>query len=253
MAKHTNRYDNENLINLAKQDYESKKQSTIPSEIVSLVSEGKVYPKNHPLRPGKIEMRYMTAYDEDILTNASYIKEGVVLERLIQALIVSDIDYNEIAQVDKDGLILSARILSYGAEYPVRVVDPKTKKYVDRVVDLSKLQTKTIDLKPDDRGEFIYESEKHLLKFKFPTTTELGDNNTISSFLQNTITEIDGKRKKSDIEHFIQYEFLALDSKQFQKYLIENTPTMLLEYEFEGENGSTFSSGFPIGPDFFWP
>ena len=106
MAKMTDRYENKNLINLAKDKYEQKQRSTIPSEIITLTSEGKIYPHSSELSSGKIEMRYMTAYDEDILTNASYVKEGIVLDKLLESLIVTDVDLDDIAQVDKDGLIL---------------------------------------------------------------------------------------------------------------------------------------------------
>jgi len=252
MGKLTDRYENQNLVDLAKQQYDTKQQNTIPAEIVSLTSEGKIYPKSSSLSSGKIEMRYMTAYDEDILTNASYLKEGVVLDKLVQELIVSDVNYNEIAQVDKDGLILSARILSYGAQYPVTVLDPKTKKELSRTVDLSKLQTKTLEITPDTNGEFEYKVNKHTLKFKFPTNSEHKKSNTISEFLKATITEVNGSRKQNNIEHFIQYEFLAIESRKFQLYIAENTPTILLEYEFEGDDGGTFTAGFPIGTDLFW-
>ena len=131
MAKHTDRYQNDNLINLAKNKYEEKNRGTIPSEIITLTSEGKIYPHSSPLASGKIEMRYMTAYDEDILTNSSYVKEGIVLDKLLESLIITDINLDDIGQVDKDGLILNARILSYGAEYPVVVTDPKSGKKLD--------------------------------------------------------------------------------------------------------------------------
>ena len=78
MATHTDRYNNENLINVAKQKYETSQRSTLPTEIVYLPSKGIIYPKTSPLREGKIEMRYMTAYDEDILTNQSYLQDGSV-------------------------------------------------------------------------------------------------------------------------------------------------------------------------------
>jgi hypothetical protein len=252
MAKLTDRYENKNLINLAKNKYEQKQKSGIPAEIVTLTSQGKVYPETSPLRSGKIEMRYMTAYDEDILTNNSYITEGVVLDKLLEALIVTDIDINEIAQVDKDGLVLNARILSYGADYNVQVTDPKTKNVIKRTIDLSKIKTKTIDIESDERGEFLYETESLQIKFKFPTSTQSNKTKTISEYLSNSITEINGKRKQSEIDQFIRYEFLVKDSKQFQNYIIENTPSIILEYEFEGEDGGAFTAGFPIGPDFFW-
>lgn len=250
MAKLTDRYENQNLINLAKDKYEQKQKSTIPAEIVTLTSQGKVYPKNSPLSTGKIEMRYMTAYDEDILTNSSYISEGVVLDKLIDSLIVTDVNYDDIAQVDKDGLVLNARILSYGSEYPVIITDPKTKKQIKRKVDLSKIQSKTIDIESNDQGEFTYETESLQIKFKFLTNNK--SNKTISEYLSNVITEVNGKRKQSEIDNFIRYEFLVKDSKDFQKFILNNTPSLILEYEFQGEDGSAFTAGFPVGPDFFW-
>ena len=74
---------NQDIIALAKQQYEQTKRNTIPTEIISLPSAGKIYPESHPLRSGQLEMRYMTASDEDILTNMSFIRENVVLDKQI--------------------------------------------------------------------------------------------------------------------------------------------------------------------------
>ena len=140
MAGMTDRVSDQTIIQLAKQQYESQKQQSMPSEIFPLVSNGMVYPKDHPLRSGKIEMRYMTAYDEDILTNSSYMREGVVLDKLLEALIVTPVDYSTIARIDKNGLIIAARIVSYGKDYNVIVKDPKSLVELERVVDLTKLK-----------------------------------------------------------------------------------------------------------------
>ena len=156
MAGMTDRVSDQTIIQLAKQQYESQKQQSMPSEIFPLVSNGMVYPKDHPLRSGKIEMRYMTAYDEDILTDSSYMREGVVLDKLLEALITTPVDYSTISKIDKNGLIISARIVSYGKDYPVVVVDPKTGTKLNRVVDLTKLITTPFVLQSDDSGEFDY-------------------------------------------------------------------------------------------------
>ena len=81
--KVTTRLGNNDLVNIARQQYENTQKIKIPSVIVKLASGGKIYPKTHPLHSGQIEMRYMTAYDEDILTNTSYITEGVVFDKLL--------------------------------------------------------------------------------------------------------------------------------------------------------------------------
>jgi hypothetical protein len=253
MSKMTEKFSNQNLVNLAKQQHVQEQYNKVPSEIVTLTSKGNVYPKDHILRSGKVEMRYMTAYDEDILTNASYINQGIVLDKLIESLIVTDVPFSDIVQVDKDSLILSARLLSYGAMYPVSVIDPNTKKTINTEIDLSKLTTKTMDIIADDNGEFEYSFNDIVLKWKFPTTSDDITEMPISKYLSLIITQVNDSRKQQDINNFIQYQFLVKDSKNFQNYVLDNTPKTLLEYEFEGENGSTFTAGFPIGPDFFWP
>lgn len=89
-----------------------------PSEVVDLPSKGKLYPKDSLLASGTIEMKYMTAKEEDILTNQNFIQRGVVIDKLLQALIVDKkINYNELLVGDKNALLIAARILGYGKDY----------------------------------------------------------------------------------------------------------------------------------------
>jgi hypothetical protein len=248
---------NQDIIALAKQQYEQTKRNTIPTEIISLPSAGKIYPESHPLRSGQLEMRYMTAYDEDILTNLSYIREGIVLDKLIESLIITPgIDADTIAQADKDALIIQARILSYGPEYPVQVTDPESGKTYERTADLTKLTFLPFELQADQNGEFDYQvNDKFTLKFSFLTNREskkITDDRTISNTLQGLIKQINASRSATDIENFIRYEFLARDAKRFREFVQANTPGVNLELEFEGEQGGTFKSKFQIGSNFFW-
>jgi len=248
----TDRLSNQSLIQLAKKQYEESKRAQMPSEIFHLVSKGMVYPKDHPLRNGTIEMRYMTAYDEDILTNSSYMRDGVVLDKLLEALIVTPVDYSTISKIDKNGLIISARIVSYGKDYDVIVKDPKTGNELQRTVDLGKLITTEFNLQSDDNGEFDYTiSNGTKLKFRFLSTSD-GENLKLSEFLERTIVQINESRQLEDIKNFIRYEFLAIDAKPFRTYILNNIPDLELTYEFEGEDGSTFKSRFPLNSDFFW-
>jgi hypothetical protein len=252
MSAHTDRIANQNIIELAKKQYELEKRKSMPGEVFPLVSNGMVYPKDHPLRTGTIEMRYMTAFDEDILTNPSYMREGIVLDKLLQTLIITPVDYSTVAKIDKNGLIIAARILSYGKEYPVVVKDPKTGTELNRIVDLSQLKNSEFNLVSDDRGEFEYFlTDGTILKFKFLLNGE-DEDLTISQFLERTITQVNDSRKLEDIQDFIRYKFFAKDAKVFRKYIIENTPSVVMSYEFEGEDGSTFIAGFQAGADLFW-
>ena len=92
-------------------------QFTTPTEIVDLPSKGLVYPESNPLSTGKVEMKYMTAREEDILTNQNYISKGTVLDELIKSLIVSDVKYEDMIVGDKNALLVAARILGYGKDY----------------------------------------------------------------------------------------------------------------------------------------
>ena len=54
----------------------------VPTEVVDLPSKGKYYPEGHPLKGvDSIEIRHMTAKEEDILTSQSLIKKGVLLSK----------------------------------------------------------------------------------------------------------------------------------------------------------------------------
>jgi hypothetical protein len=252
MSKVTTRLGNQDIVNLAKQRFESQQKSKLPTVIVPLPSGGKIYPESHPLRSGKLDMRYLTAYDEDILTNMSYIREGVMFDRLLDAIIMTDVAVEDIAAVDKDGLIIYARILAYGAEYPVQVTDPKTNNSLDRTVDLQQLQYLPFNLESDENGEFTYNvgDGKHVIKFSY-----LGSDTSkmsVSETLKTIIQQVDDSRTAESIDEFIRFHFMARDAKEFRRFYADNAPGLDLTCEFEGEDGGTFKAGFRLGPDLFW-
>ena len=82
--KMTDRLDNSNIVNLVRQNYENKQKLRIPPVLVKLPSSGLLYPEASPLRAGSVEMRHMTAYDEDIFSNSTYIAAGVVFVKLLE-------------------------------------------------------------------------------------------------------------------------------------------------------------------------
>jgi hypothetical protein len=143
-----------------------------PTEIVELPSKGLIYPKDNPLSSGKIEMKYMTAKEEDILTNQNYISKGIVLDKLIESLIVSKVDINDIIIGDKNALLIASRVLGYGKDYTFRAYNSNTSQIEDFTVDLTTLEDKLLD--PNDLieegvNEFRYElphsKTQLLLKF----------------------------------------------------------------------------------------
>tara|TARA_R110000796_G_scaffold198422_2_gene314718 strand:+ start:4083 stop:4829 length:747 start_codon:yes stop_codon:yes gene_type:complete len=246
----TDRISTSTAADQARQHYQTEQRSKLPSIIAPLSSGGKIYPKDHPLREGKIEMRYMTAYDEDILTNTSYIRDGVMLDRLLESISLTKFNVSDLATYDRDGLLIYIRIVSYGSDYTVKVTDPKTKNELDRVIDLKKIKSKPFNLIVDDNGEIEYQVNDNIIKFTFniDDITDISPSN----FCKKVIKEVNGSRSQETIDYFIQYQFMAIDSKKFRTYYTNNSPMLDLTAEFEGENGGTFTAGFSIGSDFFW-
>ena len=89
----------------------------LPTEKVSLPSKGLLYPKESPLSSGEVEMKYMTAKEEDILTNTNFIRQGTVIDKLLQSLIVTPINYDDLLIGDKNAILIAARVLGYGKDY----------------------------------------------------------------------------------------------------------------------------------------
>ena len=132
-----------------------------PTEVVDLPSKGLVYPKSNPLSSGKVEMKYMTAKEEDILTNQSYIERGTVMDKLLESLIINkEVNYEDIIVGDKNALLVAARILGYGGEYTFEY------RGEQETVDLSQLDNKPFD------ESLLVEPNKNEFEFELPRTKQ---------------------------------------------------------------------------------
>jgi len=242
-----------------------EQKQKFPTEIVDLPSEGKLYPKDSPLANGTIEMKYMTAKEEDILTNQNYIEKGIVIDKLIKALIVDKtIDYNEILLGDKNALLVAARILGYGKDYEFTYGNEKQN------VDLSLLNNRPLNkevLKATSNSfNFTLPTTKRVITFKILTH---GDEVKIdqeirglkkinkessaemSTRLKYIITAVDGDEDKKNVRAFVDNEFLARDSRAFRNYLRDFQPDV--DMRFYPETGPEGGVDIPIGVNFLWP
>ena len=144
-----------------------------PTEVIELPSKGKIYPESNPLSKGRVEIKYMTAKEEDILASQNLIKKGVVLDKLFESVVVDkDIDINDIIIGDKNAILLATRILGYGSEYQVEINDPFSGEQQRTTIDLAKIQTKEIDetlLSRDNLYEYELPKGKKKIKFKLLT------------------------------------------------------------------------------------
>ena len=148
------------------------KKYDFPTEIITLPSQGKCYPKEHPLSSGEIEIKYMTAREEEILASQNLIKKGVVLDKLFESIIADkSINIDDIIIGDKNAIVLATRILGYGPEYKVQIPNEFGEKE-NVSIDLTKVKTKEIDLskiKRNNSYDFVTPSGKNVLKFKLLT------------------------------------------------------------------------------------
>ena len=263
------------LKKIAEAQYKAEQKSetdtkSYPTEIVELPSKGKFYPEGHALATGKVEMKYMTAKEEDILTNQSYIKNGVVLDKLFKALIVTPVNYNDMLLGDKNAIMVAARVLGYGKDYEISVTDDEGNKQ-KTVVDLTQLNDKELDWDRFDKdGAFEFQlpvSKRkvtvcHLthgiqrkidaeLKGLKKLKKESAD---LTTRLKYQITSVDGDDSNAVIRKFVDNELLAIDSRALRKFIDNITPDIDLKIDcLSEETGEPFRSSVNIGLDFFWP
>ena len=268
-----------------RQQHEVKQVSDykFPTEIIELPSKGLIYSKDNPLSSGKIEMKYMTAKEEDILTTQSYIKDGTVLDRLFQSLIVSNgegqpIKYVDLIVGDKNAIMIAARILGYGKDYKVEINDPFSGKTQVDTIDLTQFENKDYDGSAQvelHKNEFEFELPQSDRKITFSIITESKDrkvkhrldeerkknrklkNETRSELttrLKESIMSVDGDYDQKVIDNFVDNELFAQDSRALRTYMKNVSPDMDLEWEFiSEETGEGRFMSLPLDVTFFWP
>ena len=236
---------------------------TTPTEKVELPSKGLVYPKESPLSSGIIEMKYMTAKEEDILMNQSYIKKGVAIDKLLKSLIVTEIDYDNLIVGDKNAIMVAARVLGYGPDYNFEYEGE------EHTVDLGQLENKPFDESSITPGlnEFPYTLPYSKADITYKLLTNKDEKNInreleglkrlnkessadLSTRLKFMITSVDGDRDISTIREFVDKRLLARDSKTLRKHIKNTQPDVDLTF-FPTSDSSGVN--IPIGLRFFWP
>jgi hypothetical protein len=233
-----------------------------PTEEVELPSKGLIYPKDNPLSSGKVEIKYMTAKEEDILSNQSFIQKGVVLDKLLESVMISKIDIKDLIVGDKNAILIATRVLGYGKDYKVTI------KGEEHTIDLSTLENKPLI-------DSDYEAGKNEFNFTLPSTSipitykiltghdevkierELAglkrlhkdSSPELSTRLKYIIKSVDGETGAKEVREYVDNYFLARDSRALREHIKINQPDVDLNYILEdGEEVS-----IPIGMSFFWP
>jgi hypothetical protein len=244
---------------------------TVPTEMIDLPSKGLVYPKENPLSSGVVEMKYMTAKEEDILTNVNLLRQGLAIEKMLKSLIKSAIAYEDLTLGDRNALLIAARILAYGKDYNLSYKNPNTGQEETIIVDLQKLVYKNVDLSLfNNDNEVTYELPytKNKVTFKILTIEEdkkideeakgvkkaLGQEPGISLRLKHQITSINGDRSTKTVRDFIDSgALLSRDSNPLRQFMASVTPDISMKTTVTFNDGTEQEIDVPMLPEFFFP
>ena len=239
---------------------------TFPTEEVTLPSKGLLYPEDSLLSKGVVEMKYMTAKEEDILTNQNYIENGTVIDKLLKSLIVTKISYDDLLKREKNAILIAARILGYGSDYSFSYKGEEVE------VELTDVEDKPLNEKLITKGlnkfEYTLPTSKTEITFKLLThkdekaianeikglkKLDKKSSSEVTTRMKYMITSINGDSEKKTIREFVDTQLLARDSRALRKYASEIQPDIDLTFEYEDNKGDTSRVNIPIDVNFFWP
>ena len=247
-------------------------ENKFPTEMVTLPSKGYFYPENSPLSKGEVEMKYMTAREEDIITSPNLLKQGIAIDKLLEALIVDKkVDISELLIGDKNAIIVGARILAYGKMYDF-VTFNDVGEEVEATVDLTTLKDKEIDFDklPPNVNEFpfvlpnskrevtvrflTHRDEKEIVReataLKKVSSTVV---KTMTSRMKRLIASVDGNSEKAYVNEFVDKELLSVDALELRKYLNSINPDINLTTVTTFPDGDEQEVAVEITAQFFWP
>lgn len=244
----------------------------VPTETIELPSQGKIYPEGSELSKGVVEMSYMTAKHEDILTNINLIKKGTAIETVLKSLIQSPIKYEDLIMGDRNALVIATRILAYGNEYSFEYTDPETGNKENHVFDLSTLDHKKIDfslLSSKNEFEFELPHTKNIVTFKLLTVADdikieeefeglkkaLGvEPGRLTLRLKHQLTSVNGDYSTKTVRDFVDGGYLlSKDSLELRRYINKVTPDIDTDITFTSKSGQEVTMGLPMSADFFFP
>jgi hypothetical protein len=271
--------DNASSDNLAPQVTQNNTgfNFTAPTEMVELPTKGKYYPEGHPLHNQKtVEIRYMTAKEEDILTSVSLIKNNLVIDRLLQSVMTDkriDPDYLFIG--DKNALIVATRITGYGPEYETQVICPSCYSPSEHAFDLNDINLHEggdaldSNVEETNEGTFIItlpmsqvrtevrlllgKDEKYLAQLANNKKKGNLPETPLTDQFKRVIVSVNGVRDRSSIDRFVD-NMPARDSRFLRKTYSKIVPGLDMNFAFDCPKcGSVSRIEVPLGPRFLWP
>ena len=248
-----------------------------PTDFVELPSKGVGYPDGHPLKGKEVlEIKYMTAKEEDILTSQALLKKNLALERFLESVILDkSVNPKDMLVGDRNAVLVSARASGYGESYDTNVACPSCGAKSDESFDLANPHIHNggceglEGVSATENGTFIMTAP--LTKFKVELKLMTGvDENYISHMMTSNkrhkmpesnmsiqygrmIKSVQGHTDKKIIDHFLK-EAPARDMRAIRKVYQKISPDVKVSKEFECQSCGHFQElEVPFGADFFWP
>ena len=251
-----------------------KEVSKYPTEIISLPSQGLPYEDSNPLSSGTLELKNLTAKEENLLTNQTLMKNGTLLDKLLESVIIDkSIKTNDMLMCDFDASIFALRRMAYGDSYEVSVTCGRCGK--DTLVDIDLNQMKNKDLNESNfiRGQNNFSFElpniKKTITFKLLTRKDIYNiekeieglkkvnkqSTEMTTRLSYIITSIEGDTDQAKIRKFVNDgELISKDSLELRKHIKEISPLLNTTFDFTCSScDSERKQEVPMGIGFFFP
>lgn len=251
-------------------------QFVTPTEFVDLPTQGKFYPEGHPLyNQDTVEIRYMTAKDEDILTSKTLLKKGIAVDRMLANILVDkNIKVEDLFVGDKNAIIIASRISGYGPEYKTNVTCPSCGNTAENEFDLNAILEKglaepyeDIEISPDGTFNITLPKTKVIAQCRLVTGKDEKrleatqakrkkhnlPENTLTELVKTLIVSLNGEADRAVVERFID-QMPALDSKFLRAAYNRVVPNVDMKHVYGCEScGVETSLDMPFSVSFFWP
>lgn len=249
----------------------------LPSEVVPLPSRGLAYEPGHPFaNVDTVEIKGMTAREEDILTSRAFLKKGTVITELIRSCLVDRrVDPASLLAGDRNALVVAIRITGYGPEYEAEVDCTACGERTPAVFDLGQLPLRQLELRPVEDGRNLFafmlpRSEKKVC-FRFLTGKDEQEivataeqqrkhglvgaaDQVVTTNLLHSIVSIEGVTDRAKIAAFVRNGMRAGDSLALRTFIKENEPGIRMRQPVECRKcGASEEVDMPMGVKFLWP
>ena len=253
-----------------------QKEMKYPTEVIPLPTKGWFYPEGSPLSSGEIEIKQMTAKEEDILANQELIRKGKVLDKLLESVVVNkSIKIDDILIPDKNAIFVAIRRLAYGDEYNVSVTCPRCSTENKIKIDLSTLSYKPFNFEEHPKGvnNFTFKLPSSGITITYKLLNDVDEQSIdaelamikkankdnpqeVTTRMKYVLMSLDGNPDRAGIRRFIEEKMSAKDSLALRRHMREHNPDIDMTFNFHCDNSDCNYErrmDVPLGASFLFP